>query len=180
MPKLKPKEPPKAEAPIPEEKPLAPLKRPGRPPKLSRRPLHEIIDALTKCQGNITQAAKQLGCSRNALMTKINGTEALVVALNDITVGQFDNLRTKLYSEAMAGKMQAMSLYLQYSPTAVAEGWISKATEEHNHQHLTLGALAPSEEAAVSETLRLSTVEQLREVEGKLAKFVKPKAAADG
>lgn len=72
-----------------------------------------IIAALEKNAGIITAAAESLGMNRCSLSSRINGSEKLLAALNEIQDSMVDLAESKLLLALRNGNMTAIIFYLK-------------------------------------------------------------------
>lgn len=93
-----------------------------------RLTIKQIEEAIKKTAGNVSQAAKALGCDRNTLYDRINKNPALQTVLQNTREELVDIAESALLRGVIEGNMTAIIWALKASPAAKARGW-SERTE---------------------------------------------------
>lgn len=83
----------------------------------------QIEEALKKTAGNISQAAKTLNVSRNAIYDRIHNSPTLQTVLQNSREELVDIAESALLRGVIEGNMTAIIWTLKASPAAKARGW---------------------------------------------------------
>jgi hypothetical protein len=72
-----------------------------------------VITVLEETRGNLTMAAKRIGCARNTLYSFINSHPTCLQALDAEREKMIDNVESTLYSKALEGEGWAVCFFLK-------------------------------------------------------------------
>jgi hypothetical protein len=90
----------------------------------------EVIRAIEGAEGNLTQAAKNLGCARGTVYKYINDFATVKAAFEDVNERTIDMVEGQLMTQVKRGNMTAIIFYLKTK--AKHRGYVERQEIKHD------------------------------------------------